>query len=146
MSNSLPGVKCSQATDQSVSDDVRATMWDKAGIGVSLACMLHCTSLPLLVAFFPSIFGSFLNDDAFHQWLLVLILPTAGFAFAMSWRRHRRLSYLAPGLIGLALVVSAVWLGHDGPWGEWGEKLLTFAGGIALAWSHFMNILRQARS
>lgn len=120
--------------------------WDKAGIGISAACMLHCTSLPLLVALSPTLMGSVLSDASFHQWLLLFVLPTALFAFGLSWVKHRRWFYLVPGAIGLALVILAVMIGHEGPLGEVGEKLLSFVGGIALIFGHLFNLNRAKSS
>lgn len=122
---------------------LRGAGWDKAGIGLSAACVVHCTTLPMLVALSPSLFGGLLNDANFHRWLLVLILPTAVLAFGLSWWRHRRWSILLPGLVGLGLLGCAALLGHDGPLGEWGEKLLTFAGGLALISGHALNLMRR---
>lgn len=119
--------------------------WDKAGIGISAACMMHCTALPLLLTLSPSMLGGLLNHNSFHQWLLLLILPTALIAFGIGWSRHRRLSYLVPGLLGLTLVVLAVLFGHE-VLGELGEKLLTFSGGLALVIGHMMNLRRSAKA
>ena len=142
MSNLPPSAEFTPASQSRVAVRGRAAWWDKAGIGVSAACMVHCTTLPILVALSPTLAGSFLSDASFHQWLLVLILPTAFMAFGLSWWRHRRWQYLLPGVIGLACLVAAALLGHE-PAGEWGEKVLTFAGGVALVLGHALNLLRR---
>ncbi|GAB4188109.1 MAG: hypothetical protein Tsb002_14140 [Wenzhouxiangellaceae bacterium] len=123
----------------------RNDLWDKAGVGLSTACMLHCTSLPLLVALSPSLFGNLLDDASFHQWMLFLILPTAIIAFGFSWWRHRRLTTLITGIIGLVLLIIAASLGHA-VLGELGEKLLTTIGGLFLISGHVVNLLRSRRS
>ena len=89
--------------------------------------------------------SGFLNDSHFHLLLLIFVLPTAFFAFGFSWMHHRRWRYLVPGITGLGLVVLAVLVGHDGPLGEVGERLLSFLGGLVLIFAHLMNMNRSKK-
>lgn len=117
---------------------------DKTGIGLSTACMLHCTALPLLVVLSPSLLGNLFDHASFHQWLLLLILPTAIIAFAIGWRRHRNVNTLVAGILGIALLLLAAFVGHD-VLNELGEKLVTSAGGVLLAVGHLLNLRKLPR-
>lgn len=121
---------------------------DRFGIGLSVACWIHCALLPALVLASPALSGLLLNDGSFHVWLLWLILPTAMVAFTLSWWRHRNVPTLIMGGCGLLLIVlasvQAIWFEHSVLSGSM-EKVLTSIGGLLLAAGHFRN-LRYARN
>ncbi|MFK7827972.1 MAG: MerC family mercury resistance protein [Oligoflexales bacterium] len=49
---------------------------DKIAIGLSIACTIHCLVLPALLVLAPSLsMLSILDDCAFHQWMMVGVLP-----------------------------------------------------------------------
>lgn len=135
---------------QSTAPAGRSARWlDRLGIGLSVACWIHCALLPALVVASPALSGLLLNDGDFHVWLLSLILPTALLAFMLGWLRHRNVATLVVGGCGLALIVlasvQAAWFGHS-VLSESMEKILTSLGGLLLAMGHFRNLqLRRAR-
>ncbi len=107
-------------------------MKDTLGISLSLGCMLHCLSLPLLLAF--NISGAQLLQ---HEWLhLLLAIPMAGLAiFSLShgWQQHRRLLPPLLGIAGITLLTLALSL-HS----SWELYLLSGAG-LLLISAHLMN-------
>lgn len=122
----------------------RSARWlDRLGIGVSVACWIHCALLPALVLASPALSGLLLDDGDFHIWLLVLILPTAVIAFLFSWLRHRNTTTLIIGGCGLTLIViasvQAGWFEHS-LLSESMEKIQTSLGGLLLAMGHFRNL------
>lgn len=113
---------------------------DKASIGLSFLCLLHCLAVPLLIVLLPSFVVLGLDDERFHIWLVVVIIPLSAFALTLGCTRHRRLSVLLSGAIGLLFLCMAPLLGHDFL-GESGERLSTVIGSVLIAASHVKNVL-----
>lgn len=112
--------------------------FDKAAIGLSLVCAVHCLLLPVVLVILPTLAASTFSDERFHQWMLVAVLPTSLLALTMGCRRHRNMSVMAMGLSGIAILTLAAFLGHD--WlGESGEKIASLLGASLIALGHFRN-------
>lgn len=119
---------------------------DKAAVGLSFLCLLHCLFLPLLLLILPPLTGLLaLNDEVFHIGLLYLIVPLSLITLIVGYRRHSQTAVLTVGVTGLGLLLAAVLFGHD-YLGETGEVLLTVLGSVAIAWGHLRNYrLRQCQ-
>ena len=111
---------------------------DKAGITLSLLCAVHCMALPLLIVLVPSIAVLGLQDEAFHFWMVIAVIPTSAFALTMGCKKHKHFRLLAIGAVGLGLLIIAAFFGHD-LLGEFWEKALTVAGASVIAFGHFYN-------
>jgi hypothetical protein len=118
-----------------------APFLDSASIGLSAICAIHCLTLPIALAMIPSLALLSVGDESFHQWLIVIVLPTSLFALTMGCRRHRNWQVLAWGLAGLSLLSLTAALGHD-LLGEQLERSLVLAGAILVATSHLKNFRR----
>ena len=104
-------------------------------VGATIACLIHCLALPLLIAAIPVISSALPIPEHFHLIALALAIPaTAGALFA-GYRRHRVWAPLIAGTIGLTLLT----LGAT----HWGETQLetpvTVLGSIAIAAAHLTN-------
>jgi len=115
-----------------------STYFDKVAIGLSLACAVHCLLLPVALVVLPALAASTFSDERFHQWMLLAVLPTSLIALTMGCRRHRRLSVLAMGLPGLAILTLTAFFGHD-LLGESGEKIVSLLGASLIACGHLRN-------
>ena len=111
---------------------------DKVAIGTSLLCAIHCLALPVAMILGSSVVPFGLNDEAYHKWLLIAIVPTSLVALTMGCRKHKRHRVYIFGGIGLLLLGFAGFLGHD-YLGEIGEKVLTVMGGMVVAFGHVSN-------
>lgn len=112
--------------------------WDALGLLASGLCLVHCMSLPLLLAALPAL--GFLAARAFHVALGGLVLGLAALAFVSGYRRHRRLGVLALGLGGAASLGVAMLL----PEGVVaGERWLTVVGSLVLVSAHLLNLRSQ---
>ncbi|MFT6791035.1 MAG: hypothetical protein ACJA04_000235 [Cellvibrionaceae bacterium] len=111
---------------------------DKLAIGLSLACVFHCLALPVLLVLLPSMTALQLDNEAFHLWMLVAVLPSSIYALSMGCKQHKRYRLLFLGSIGLALLVLALVLGEERI-GETGEKILTVVGAGFVAVGHWLN-------
>lgn len=111
---------------------------DKAAIGVSLVCAIHCLALPTLLILLPSIAVLQLNHEAFHFWMVAAVIPSSLYALTMGCKQHKRYRVFLLGAIGLSLLVLALALGESRI-GEMGEKILTAIGSIFVALGHWFN-------
>lgn len=114
---------------------------DGLAIVMSLACMLHCLMLPLLVVVFPIIGATMLADDHFHGLLLVVIIPTSTLALYLGCRQHGDGTVLWLGLSGIGILAVAAVMGIQ-HLGLVGEKAVTCAGGVLLVVAHLLNFRR----
>lgn len=111
---------------------------DKFAISLSFLCAAHCLVLPLLFVLLPSFAALGLESEAFHTWMIALVLPTSLFALTMGCQQHKNYQFLVIGILGIGLLVSAVALGEERI-SEIMEKILTLAGASLVAFSHFRN-------
>ncbi len=113
-------------------------LFDGMAISASTLCIVHCLATPLLIVLIPILASTGLADEAFHRWLLLLIVPTSVLALWLGCRRHKSRVVLYAGLSGLTLIGAAAIWGHALV-GESGEKAATVAGGLMLAAGHWRN-------
>lgn len=111
---------------------------DRSAVAASLLCLIHCLIVPLLLVSVPVISSTVLNDEAFHEVLLIFILPTSLIALFIGCRRHRDIVVLALGALGLLTLLGVAYFGHD-LLGETGEKAASVMGGITLGIAHLRN-------
>lgn len=111
---------------------------DKLAIGLSLGCAIHCLFLPILLVLLPSMAVLQLDNEAFHFWMLVAVIPTSIYALTLGCKQHKRYRLLILGFIGLALLILALALGEERI-GEAGEKILTVIGASFVAFGHWFN-------
>ncbi len=122
------------------------TCADKAAIGLSILCTLHCLILPILLVLTPAMTGLFaFSDEAFHLWLLFAVLPISTFAVTAGYMHHRKFRVSAISILGMALLIIAAVFGHD--WlGETGEVVFTVIGSLLVAIGHFQNLKFRHRA
>ena len=111
---------------------------DKTAIGLSALCSLHCLALPVLAAFLPSILALGLDDESFHLWMVLGVIPISALALTLGCRAHRNFVVLAIGLAGLVVLCMPLVLGHE-LLGEWGERSLTLLGAALISIRHIRN-------
>ena len=114
------------------------TFGDKAAIGISLICALHCIATPLLLLSIPAIGSWFIADEHFHQLLIYLVLPISVMALALGCRKHSNYRIFILGGCGLATLIAAAFFMHDLV-GESGEQILTLIGTCLVTLAHWQN-------
>lgn len=114
------------------------TLSDKAAIGLSALCIVHCLVLPIALTLLPTLASLPIADESFHKLLLVAIIPSSLLAVVIGCRKHRSMQVAALCGTGIALLIGAVLFGHD-MLGEIGEKALTAVGSIFLILGHIQN-------
>ena len=118
---------------------------DTFAVGFSVTCALHCLFTPLLITVVPAVAGTALEDEAFHFWLVLAVVPTSVIALASGCRLHGRLGLVAFAGLGILVLLSPFMLGHEIVTPAL-EKGLTLLGSAIVATVHIMNfrLCRQA--
>ena len=111
---------------------------DRASIGLSVICVLHCFATPILLAFAPSLLALPVADEKFHAVLIFMILPASLVALTLGCRRHGDMSVVYWGCGGLVVLLGTLVLGHD-LLGDAGEKIMTVFGSGLVVIGHALN-------
>ena len=107
---------------------------------LSGVCLVHCLLTPVVLTLLSVVGTVLFTHEAFHQLLLLFVLPTSLVGLWLGCRRHKNGAVAMLGGIGMALITLAAF-GHA-TFGTEGERWLTSAGGLILAASHFLNFRR----
>lgn len=106
---------------------------DRAAIGLSGLCMIHCVATVLLVAALAST-STILVEPAFHEIGLAVAIALAAVGLGLGLRRHGRTGPLLVGSSGIGLMAAGLAVPH-GPW----EAALTIGGVALVALAHRLN-------
>ncbi len=111
---------------------------DRVGIFASVACLIHCLLLPVLVPLLPLLAGV-AGVESVHEGLLVFLTLCAILAFVPGVRAHGAYSVVAFGGLGVLLLAGGV-LAHD--WAALAglDTPLTVVGGLVLVTTHIVNL------
>ena len=113
-------------------------VFDRVAISTSALCMIHCLATPFLIIGVPVLSSTFIAGEAFHRFLVWIVLPVSLVALFIGCRRHKDAVVAAFGGLGLLLLVLTAYFGHQ-LLGETGERVATVVGGLILAMGHFRN-------
>jgi hypothetical protein len=72
----------------------------------------------------------------FHLWLLIAVFPISAYALTMGCGKHKRYRLLSIGGIGLLMLGTVFFAGHE-QLGETLEKVLTVIGAVIIALGHY---------
>ena len=111
---------------------------DRLAIGLSLMCVIHCLAITSLLALLPSVVALPLENEAFHLWMVVAVLPSSAYALTLGCKQHKRYQLVILASIGLTFLLLALALGEERV-GEFGEKILTVFGAGFVAVGHWFN-------
>lgn len=115
-------------------EDSKARWLDRAAIGLSGLCLVHCVATALVVALATSTAGAFLNP-LIHEIGLALAIGLGLLAFGGGLLTHGRKTPLLVGALGLGAMAYALSLNHGVP----GEILFTIVGVCLVALGHNLN-------
>ena len=109
---------------------------DRAAIALSGLCLVHCLLLPVIIALLPLL--NQVSATHFHAQMLLVVVPVSLFAFALGFRRHGNHAIIAWGTTGIAILATGGIVAHAS-YGALADTLMTIAGSIVLAISHYFN-------
>lgn len=111
---------------------------DKFAVSTSTICIIHCIALPFVISVFPALGISIMSDEAFHVLLLWVVIPLSAFGITLGCKRHKDITVLSGGILGVGILAFAALVGHD-LLGENGERMLTLVGAFIIAIAHMRN-------
>tara|TARA_B100000214_G_C23922822_1_gene606916 strand:- start:721 stop:1146 length:426 start_codon:yes stop_codon:yes gene_type:complete len=111
---------------------------DKLSITLSLACMIHCLIMPSFLVLSSGLLAIAIDNEFIHKIFLILVIPISLYALISGYNNHKMSSYLYMGILGLWLLIFAVFFGEV-VFGEFAEKSLTLFGSLIVATSHYKN-------
>ena len=100
---------------------VKKQFSDKLSICLSLCCILHCIALPVIILMIPSFASLWINNEKVHVILVLFAVPISLFAMAKSLRIHHNYKCISLAVIGLSLLVGAIFM-HDINFGSEGHS------------------------
>ena len=119
------------------------TDWlDRAAIGLSGLCLLHCLALPIVVGALPALLP--FVEGHLHAQMLVVVVPLSVVAVAIGYSRHQSARVVLAVAVGLALLLFGATVAHNSL-GVVADRLFTVSGAIVLAAGHFYNGLLSRR-
>lgn len=119
----------------SVRHKVMNEFWDRLGISASMLCIVHCLLTPAVVLFSPLV-GEWMSAPAFHAVIVIIVVPIALWALWRGYTQHKQKRVLILGVIGIALIFGAIWVGHENKW----ETVLMICAGVLLSLAHLSNL------
>lgn len=120
-------------------DGGRSTLLDRAAIGLSGLCLIHCVASAVFFASVASV-GAVLSSPLFHEAGLVIAVIFAAIALTRGVLQHGMLLPFGVGCFGIGMMCG----GLAGPHGA-NEVLATMAGVACVALAHDLN-MRANRS
>lgn len=108
---------------------------ERAAVGASALCLIHCIGLPLLLATLPALSSFISIPESFHVWILAFAVPSSALALFTGRHHHRRAYPLIIGAIGLILLATGALVLLGGRW----ETPATIIGSLCLASAHVAN-------
>jgi len=112
-------------------------VWDKWGIVLSAACIVHCFAVVILPLLLPAV-EMLVHSPWVHRVFATLVIFTTPLAFLPGYRRHGLQRVLVLAIAGLALVLMGVVL--DGQVEELMSHSVSIAGSVLLVSAHLWNL------
>lgn len=108
--------------------------WDFFGFMASLACALHCASVPLLLTFGALGGLAWLEHPMVEGAFIVLSLLLASWSLINGYfNQHRNVSALLTVVLGFVLIIASRFTEGSA------EVILTVFGGLTIALAHYIN-------
>ena len=108
---------------------------ERAAVGASILCLIHCLTLPILLAALPALSTILSVPESIHVWILAFAIPAAGAALVTGYRRHMARYPMVMGVIGLTFMAIGAFVFAQ----QWLETPITVFGSITLASAHVIN-------
>lgn len=121
----------------------RGTIWllphaDTLGMAASLACLIHCLGMPVLLLFLPALSSRLAHDDLTHYFLAAFVTAFCLLGILPGYRTHNRKSVLSMMAVGLLLVLFATFAASL-LIGERFEAPIITVGNLLVVAAHYRN-------
>lgn len=111
---------------------------DRAGICLSVICIVHCMLTPVILLALPAMQVFEWWHGSLHVIFAVIIPMLALAAFVPGYRMHRDSRVFVISLIGFVLIIAGITIPHIFEI-EWLEPVFSIGGSIFLVRAHFIN-------
>lgn len=114
------------------------SLFDKFAISISAICIVHCLTVPLLVAFLPIAALGLSFDQHFHEIIFWLVFPVSSVGLIAGAREHKTFMPVIMGILGLGVFTYSIYL--HGILSLSLEFILSISASLLLAYAHWMNL------
>ncbi|MEO0871557.1 MAG: MerC domain-containing protein [Pseudomonadota bacterium] len=111
---------------------------DRAAVGLSVLCIMHCLALPILAISLPV--AATVAEAEWVHWAFAVLAVAASGSVALWGRGSRVPGFLVPAGLGAALVIGALFAEGFGV----DETLPTVIGGVLIAIAHMRRLMDNA--
>jgi hypothetical protein len=125
-----------------VHDSTMRKLWDKWGIVLSAACIIHCFAVVILPLLLPAV-EMLVHSPWVHRVFATLVIFTTPLAFLPGYRRHGLHRVLILAVAGLCLVLVGVAM--DGQVDEFLSHATSIVGSMLLVSAHVWNLKHSHR-
>ena len=117
-------------------------VWDKAGIALSSACVVHCLMVAFLPLFFP-VLTKYTHSTWVHIIAGLMVLFTSPLAFIPGYKKHGLTWIIGLAIGGLSFILLGVLL--EGKVVDQISHAISMLGSILLLFAHFKNLQHSHR-
>lgn len=107
---------------------------DYTSMSLAAICAVHCFLTPVALILFPVVGSTFVSDEIFHEFILLLVIPASVVAIFLGCRRHKDFNVIMLGVLGLGLLLAGAFMATG-----YGEYVFTFIGAFILISGHLRN-------
>jgi hypothetical protein len=111
---------------------------DTLGMIASLACLVHCVAMPLLLMAMPALAPNYIHNDYTHFFLAFFVASFCLLGILPGYLRHSRMNVLVLMVTGLSLVLFATFAASL-VLGERFEMPIITAGNLLVVLAHYRN-------
>ncbi len=114
------------------------SIFDRLAIWISAICIVHCLTVPIIIAFLPIASFGLGSEEHFHEIIFWLVFPITTIGLVLGIREHSRFYPMCLGIVGLA-ILSYIYYQH----GDIAFAIDFFGSVIAsllLAYAHWTNL------
>lgn len=84
--------------------------FDKIGIFLSAACLIHCMLVPVGLIFIPLSVMAYIDTEWLHILLAILTVPIAYYAMKRGFTHHRSRSPILLSVLGISCLWAALFI------------------------------------
>ncbi|MEM6857502.1 MAG: MerC domain-containing protein [Pseudomonadota bacterium] len=108
---------------------------DRAAVGLSVLCILHCLALPILAVSLP--IAAIAAEAEWVHWMFAVLAVAASGSVALWGHGARNPGFLIPVSLGAVLIIGALFAEGFGV----DETLPTVIGGVLIAFAHLRRLM-----
>ena len=117
-------------------------VWDRVGIALSSACVVHCIAVAFLPLLFPAL-EAYTHKTWIHMMVAVVIMLTSPLAFIPGWKKHGLTWIIGTAICGLFLILSSIIL--ENHFSDQITHLISIGGSFMLVFAHVKNLQHSHR-